>query len=190
MKNSQIVCLAIFFSALAIALEAGSAAGSKYSVLFSSGRNDNQEIYIPASRKFRAPEPDKASGQGSLPGRVARRGKIAFLSDRGGNMDIYTMAMNGSDVRQLTSTPRMRNTPSSARTGNTSSCSRDFEQKNRDLDHGRGWSDSQRLTSNSARDENAMWSPDGRSLIFQSVRNSDSGLPGGPRRRQSRAPDR
>ncbi len=128
MKNSQIVCLAIFFSALAIALEAGSAPAANF-VLFYSGRNDNQEIYILHPGNSEPLNLTRHPARDLCPAASPDGGKIAFLSDRGGNMDIYTMAMNGSNNRQLTSTPENEEHPEFGPDGKHIIFVRDFEQR-------------------------------------------------------------
>jgi Tol biopolymer transport system component len=102
--------------------------------------------------------------------RSALLNKIAFVSDRDGNAEIYTMNADGSGVMRLTNSPGRDDYPSwspdasriafaSERDGNP-----EIYVVNAD---GGGVT---RLTNDPAPDSQPSWSPDGRRIIFASER--------------------
>jgi TolB protein len=98
-------------------------------------------------------------------------GKIAFASDRDGNMEIYVMAANGTNQTRLTRNTTYDSMPAwspdgkriafiSGRDGNV-----EIYTMNAD-----GTAQS-RLTDNSANDVSPDWSPDGKQIVFWSDRD-------------------
>ncbi len=105
--------------------------------------------------------------------------KIAFISDRDGNEDIYVMNADGSDVTRLTHTdghivccPRW--SPDGQRIAFTSNQggNQDIYLVNAD------GSDLTQLTHSDRDDSNPAWSPDSQRIAFMSGRPRDLILPG------------
>jgi Tol biopolymer transport system component len=110
------------------------------------------------------PEPTQTSSNGGL---------IAFVSDQNGNMDIYTMRMDGSDVTNLTNNPANDTSPTwspdgkkiafiSDRTGNP-----DIFEMNSD------GSNLIQLTDNPGDDIFSTWSPNGQKIIYSVSAGND-----------------
>ena len=108
--------------------------------------------------------------------------RIAFVSDRSGNREIYTMSQDGSDVRQLTSNPASDETPAwsaawtrlafqSDRGGNWDIFSIRAECEG-PSNSGDGC-DLRQLTDDPADDMLPAWSPDARSIAFVSTRDGN-----------------
>jgi TolB protein len=102
--------------------------------------------------------------------------KIAFTSDRDGNLEIYTMNPDGTGVVRLTSNAAEDEGPSWSPDGTkiafASSRDGNFEIYTMNAD-GTGVL---RLTSNAAEDVESAWSPDGTKIAFASSREE---LPSG-----------
>jgi len=114
-----------------------------------------------------------ASARASFPGEP---GRIAFMSDRSGNWDIYTVKPNGKDTVQLTDDPAADQFPSwsadrskivftSTRDGNA-----EIYVMNAD------GSEQTRLTFDTSFDENPVFSPDGSKIAFASTRDAPPGF--------------
>ncbi|MDX6513857.1 MAG: TolB protein [Gaiellaceae bacterium] len=99
--------------------------------------------------------------------------RIAFTSNRDGNLEIYAMDPDGTNLTRLTNNPAADEDPEwsadrkrivfhSNRNDNT-----DIYVMNAD---GSGQT---RLTSNPATDRNPTWSPDGRRIAFESYRDGN-----------------
>jgi len=103
--------------------------------------------------------------------------RIVFMSDRDGNYEIYTMSPDGGDQVRLTHTPEWEIFPAWSPDGRDIVYSLKFRAEGRmqgmirlmsaDRSHDRA------ITTIETRDENAMWSPDGRFIVFQSVRDGN-----------------
>ena len=105
--------------------------------------------------------------------------KIAFISDRDGNEEIYVMNADGSDVTRLTDTrgnissyPKW--SPDARRIAFSSGQSGNGEIYVMNADG----SDLTQLTHSDRDDSNPAWSPDGRRIAFMSGRPGDLVLPG------------
>lgn len=100
-------------------------------------------------------------------------GKVSFTSDRTGNLDIYTIDINGKNLANLTNHPSDDFSPSwspegrafayvSNRDGNPEIYVMDIETK-----------ESRRLTNHQATDVDPAWSPDGKWIAFASNQARD-----------------
>ncbi len=101
--------------------------------------------------------------------------RILFYSLRDGNLEIYTMKSDGTDVKRLTN-----NDVSDEPQAWSPDGSRILFQSYRD---GNDWeiytmnadgTDEKRLTNNDAHDEPVAWSPDGSRILFGSYRDGDN----------------
>lgn len=102
--------------------------------------------------------------------------RIAFTSDADGNYEIYTMAAEGSDVRQLTFTdpPFQHVGPKYSPDGTTLLYASDIDEFDRNnqqdlwvmpVDGGTGT----RITTDLNNRESRSWSPDGRQIVTHSI---------------------
>jgi TolB protein len=105
-------------------------------------------------------------------------GRIAFDSlEGGGNGDIFTVAPDGTDLRNLTSSAAHEQTPSFSPDGTKIAYVQDSDAGSYDIwvmnADGTG---KQRLTSDPAVDQSPSFSPDGKKVVFSSNRNGDADL--------------
>ena len=125
MKMKRNFLLRVILALLTIHLvpEGNAAVAQKYSVLFYSGRGDNKDVYILHPGEKEPRNLTNHPAQDICPAASPDGKRIAFLSDRSGNMDIYTMEIDGSESGSSPPRRRTRSTPSSPRTGSGSSSS-------------------------------------------------------------------
>lgn len=123
----------------------------------------DDEIRELTSGPYPHPEPEQNMGS-----------KIAFVSNRDGNAEIYVMDADGSNMRRLTHNPGYDGAPTwspdgtriafaSSRDGNA-----DIYLMNAD------GSNVTRLTTDAANDGGPSWSPDGSMIAFDSNRSGSS----------------
>lgn len=102
---------------------------------------------------------------------------IAFVSDRDGNFEIYTVTTDGATVQRLTDNPAVDGAPSFSRNGQqvlfNSERDGDLEIYRMDRDG----TAVRRLTNDPAADESPAFSRDGTQVVFMSDRTSRGGLP-------------
>ena len=105
---------------------------------------------------------------------VERSARIVFASDRHGNLEIYSMKPNGTDLRRLTSNmaPDLMPAWSSDRAKIAFASLRDgnYEIYTMNAD-GTGQT---RVTTNASLDMDPAWSPDGSTIAFSSNRSGDN----------------
>ena len=102
-------------------------------------------------------------------------GKIAFASDRDGNVEIYTMNADGSSLVQLTESEAndypFSWSPDGRKLAFISDPSGNFDIYVMALN---GSNSTEQLTKDSANDTRPLWSPDGQKIAFHSPRDGDN----------------
>lgn len=100
--------------------------------------------------------------------------KIAFTTSRDGNLEVYTINIDGTNPTNLTNLPSSaENNPAWSPDGTMIAYT--------DQDDGDIWvmnadgTNKRRLTTDSAWDDDAAWSPDGTMIAFTSERDDDDG---------------
>ncbi|MBE7468315.1 MAG: hypothetical protein DPW09_20540 [Anaerolineae bacterium] len=102
--------------------------------------------------------------------------RIAFSSGRSGNLDIYVMDANGSNLTQLTSSRGFDEWPAWSPDGGTLAFVSDRAGNVEIYTIPANGGPEQRLTDHPADDWPAVWSPDGRRLLFASNRDGNWNL--------------
>jgi len=109
----------------------------------------------------------------SLLNKALEQTKIAFVSDRDGDNDIYVMNADGGEQTNLTKNPARDSSPSWSPDGKKiafhSERDGNFEIYVMNADG----SEQTNLTKNPAHDESLSWSPDGKKIAFVSIRDGD-----------------
>ena len=108
-------------------------------------------------------------------GRGEAVGEIAFHSDRDGDVEIYTMRTDGSELRRLTYQPGLDSLPSWSPDGRRVAFhARSVRDRGSDIYViGADGSGLTRLTEHPAQDEVAAWSPTGQRIAFLSDRDGN-----------------
>lgn len=103
--------------------------------------------------------------------------RILFSSDRSGNFDLFSMALDGSDIQQLTDTPWNETGPDWSPDGSEVVYSSDETGAPQLYIMNVQDGVSTRLTTSNSRDVHASWSPNGEWITFASYRhgNKDKG---------------
>jgi Tol biopolymer transport system component len=102
-------------------------------------------------------------------------GLVAFVSDRDGSDDIWTMAPDGSDQTRLTTSTSDERAPAWSPDGSRLVLERGNADGTDLYVVGRTGGTPVRLTEASGRDGAPAWSPDGTRIAFTSDRNRDDG---------------
>jgi Tol biopolymer transport system component/TRAP-type C4-dicarboxylate transport system substrate-binding protein len=112
--------------------------------------------------------------------------QIVFFSDRDGNVEIYVMNADGSGQTNLTHNPALDEYPSWSPDGKQIifDSTRDGGAGNREIRDSNGeiyvmnadGSGQTRLTHDGGHDGRALWSPDGKKIVFETNRDGDDEL--------------
>ncbi|MEM7342699.1 MAG: hypothetical protein AAF485_00520 [Chloroflexota bacterium] len=109
----------------------------------------------------------------SIQAQTSRTERIAFSAYRNGQWDIYSIAADGSDPRQLTNTPGEETDPMYAPDGSAIAFAArregNWDVYTLDLTTG----EEQRLTSSPHYEGAPSWSPDGTRLAYESFQNEN-----------------
>ena len=100
-------------------------------------------------------------------------GRIAFVSDRHGNDEIYVMNGDGTEQTRLTHSPQDDSDPIWSPDGRRIAFLSGHDGNRELYVIGADGTGRTRLTNNSADDSEPSWSPDGRRLAFQSDRDGN-----------------
>ena len=150
---------------------------------FSSFRDGSWEIFIVDTACFDVPESCRDSlvqltsdGNGNISPVWSPDGsRFAFNSKANGNWDIFTMATDGTDIRQVTTSPDNDLAPAWSPDGSQMA----FESKREGnveiyVTDSSGASPPRNITNLSfADDHGPTWSPDGQSIVFYSNREGN-----------------
>jgi Tol biopolymer transport system component len=102
--------------------------------------------------------------------------RIAFLSDRDGNNEIYVMSADGSNPTRLTNTPAPEDSPAWSPNGSRIVFVSGRDGNNEIYVMNANGSRQTRLTDNPGNDFTPSWSPDGRRIVFSSTRDGNPEL--------------
>ena len=109
------------------------------------------------------------SGKNEMPAISPDNTKIAFVSQRDGNREIYVMNLNGTNVIRLTNNPAWDIHPAWSHDGtrlafvsNRSGVNNIYTMSSLD------GSDVKQVTSNNRPDNSPSWSPDSKEIVFSS----------------------
>ncbi len=97
--------------------------------------------------------------------------KIAFVSDRDGNLEIYVMNVDGSEQTNLTNNSASDWFPSWSPDGKKIVFNSDRDGNYEFYVMNADGSEKKRLTNNRANDWSSSCSPDGKKIVFNSVRD-------------------
>ena len=101
---------------------------------------------------------------------VDAQAQIAFMSERGGNYEIYVMGINGKNQRRLTNNPGIDWHPSWSPDGKRIVFSSGRHGPDEIYVMDADGHNPQRLTNNGHDDRDPSWSPDGKQIAFSSSR--------------------
>ncbi|MEA2311219.1 MAG: hypothetical protein QOE28_1187 [Solirubrobacteraceae bacterium] len=112
-----------------------------------------------------------AIGRPAFPG---ANGRIAFVSDRDGNAEIYSANPDGSDPQRLTANTVADTDPAVSADGSKIAFVRGFDIWVMNADG----SDQHAVTGTEGPDATPAWSPDGTKLVFESNHSTSTGTTG------------
>ena len=165
-------------------------------IAFNATRDGNDEIYVMnadgsgvtrltdnEARDHYSSWSPAVSGESSTPATSATEnsetpasssGRIAFMSIRDGNWEIYVINADGSGVTRLTDTEGHNAYPSWSPDGRRIAFESNRDGNDEIYVMNADGSGVTRLTDNRANDRHPRWSPDGRRIAFNSTRDGNS----------------
>jgi Tol biopolymer transport system component len=102
----------------------------------------------------------------SLPPATSENSKLAFISDREGNSDIYSMNSDGSNQTRLTASSGQNSAPAWSPDGSRIAFASDRDSNHEVYVMNADGTGQTRLTTNSVEDGDPAWSPDGSKITF------------------------
>ena len=142
-------------------------------IVFYSGRDGNNEIYIMNADGSEQTNLTNNSASDLCPAISSNSNKIVFLSDRDGNQDIYLMNVDGTNIKRLTNFIVPIEHPSWSYDCSKIFFIKDYGNRTEIWCMNSDGSNQQRLTNNNARDERPFISPDGIKILFMSNRDGN-----------------
>jgi Tol biopolymer transport system component len=154
-------------------------------IAFQSRRDGNVDVYVmnadgsgrrnltrnPAHDGLRGPDIQSALAQHSAWSPNGR--KIAFVSSRDGNLEVYVMNADGSGQRRLTRNPTYDGDPVWSADGRRIAFVTNRDGQPEVYVMNADGSGQRNLTRNPERDRAPAWSPDGTKITFQSRRDGN-----------------
>ena len=101
-------------------------------------------------------------------------GRIAFQTNRDGNIEIYVMNGDGSGLTDLTNNPAGDDQPAWSPDGSKILFGSDRDGNDEIYVMNADGSDPTNLTNSPAQEETADWSPDGKKIVFMSDRDGNN----------------
>jgi TolB protein len=106
---------------------------------------------------------------------IQLNGRLAFTSDRGGNVDVYVMDLPGGSFTRLTSDPGVDMSPTWSPDGKRIAFRSDRDGNDEVFVTNADGTRQRNLTRNPASDYSPAWSPDGRTIAFATSREDPTG---------------
>jgi Tol biopolymer transport system component len=113
-----------------------------------------------------------AATSGNSVGLLALTGRIAFVSDRAGNAEIYVIRADGTGLTRLTNNTVGDGQPAWSHDGTKIAFVRGSGLGEEIYVMNANGTGVKRLTNNNQIDENPAWSPDGTKIVFASTRET------------------
>ena len=118
--------------------------------------------------------PSEATAGVSDPALAGTTGQLAFLSNRSGAWNLWSMSPTGTELAQLTQTGGLTSRPNWSPDGRRIAFSAFASGSYQIFVADSDGSNPQQLTNSPATDWEAWWSPDGQQLVFASTRTGQS----------------
>lgn len=100
--------------------------------------------------------------------------RIAFVSDRDGNWDVWIINVDGSELKNLTANPALDSHPSWSPNGQMIAFYSDRDGNKNIYSMNQDGSNLKQLTFNSKSNHSPSWSPDGNKIAFVSNRSGEN----------------
>ena len=154
--------------------QGGNCARCTTQIVFASNRDGHVGIYIAADTAGAvAVSLSNTNAMELAPAWAPDYKKIAFVSYRDGNAEIYAMNANGTGVTRLTNSPGMDILPVYSPDGKKIAFSSERDGNQEIYVMNTDGTNVTRLTNNAASDTDPTWSPDGSKIAFLSNREGN-----------------